>query len=97
MIAMEEKILEKLTRIENLIAIGMKDALNSKEAAMLLGISYQGIIQMTHNKRLPHYKQGKRLYFSRKELEGWMLSNKIKTKEEIELEASKYLIRKKRV
>lgn len=94
---MEEKILEKLASIETLISIGLKDALNSKEAAVMLGISYLSLIQMTHAKKVPHYKQGKKLYFSRKELEGWMLSNRVKTKEEIELEASKYVMKKKRV
>lgn len=94
---MDEKILEKLASIETLIAIGLKDALNSKEAAIMLGINYLSLIQMTHAKKVPHYKQGKKLYFSRKELEGWMLSNRIKTKEEIELEASKYVIKKKRI
>ena len=94
---MEEKILEKLASIETLISIGLKDALNSREAAILLGINYLSLIQMTHAKKVPHYKQGKKLYFSRKELEGWMLSNRVKTKEEIELEASKYVMKKKRV
>ncbi len=45
---------------------------------------------------IPHSKQGKKVYFDLNEIDKWLLSNKIKTVEELEKEARDYLKNKRR-
>jgi hypothetical protein len=52
---------------------------------------------MTSTGLIPSYKpNGKKLYFNRKELDLWLLSNKQFTKEEIEQQAADFLFKKGR-
>jgi hypothetical protein len=47
---------------------------------------------------VPCYKpNGKKIYFNRKELDEWLLSNKQSSQEEIEQQAANYLINKGRI
>lgn len=102
-----EIILDKLNRIETLIesldftvidSIEMpktKNVLNIKELAEFCGISQSCIYKKTSEKTIPHYKNGKRLFFKTEEIEKWMLSTKITTKQEIETIANKYIAKRR--
>ena len=46
---------------------------------------------MTHCDTIPHYKNGKRLYFKKEEIDEWIFSKRIKTRDDIENEAMEYL------
>jgi len=88
-----ENIFEKLTTIENLLKGQTEKPLTHEEAADYLGFSKSHLYKLTSANKIPHYKpQGKRLYFTRSELDTWLLRNPIKTTADIEEEANDYIV-----
>ncbi len=63
------------------------------EAAEFLRVSKSCLYKKTSQKQIPYYKPPgcKRIYFRKKELEEWLLSNKVKTVAELELNTENYL------
>ena len=57
-----------------------KQVLTVSEATEFLSISRSHLYKLTSTKRIPHSKQGKRLYFDRAQLEHWLVSNPIDLK-----------------
>jgi excisionase family DNA binding protein len=101
-----EQIIAKLDIItimlERLIAnrkpeyeAGKNGYVDIKEAAELLFLAKPTVYGLVSRMEIPHYKRGKRLYFSRKELEKWLEEGKRKTRKEIEQEAINYLYTRK--
>lgn len=90
----KEKLLP-LTRMEKVTLVIGKTILTMDEAILFLGLSKSAIYKKTSSNNLPHYKQGKKLYFKKSELEDWMLSNAVKTLEQIEEEAASFIHLKK--
>lgn len=91
-----EVINKRLARIETLL-ISQKTVLNLDEVAELTGLSKSHIYRLTSQGLIPHFKpNGKQNYFSRFEIESWLLRNPIKTKEAIEKEALTYVTLHKR-
>jgi excisionase family DNA binding protein len=87
---------QRLDRIEKLL-IGNKKVLTFDEAAIFLNFSKSNLYKLTSTSKIPHYKpNGKRIYFNTEELEIWLLSNRIKTDNEIEEEANNYLLTHKK-
>lgn len=75
-----------------------KEVLNFNEAAIYLEVSHSHLYKMTSTSVVPcHKPNGKKIYFSRKELDSWLLSNRQSSQEEIEQQAANYLIKKGRV
>jgi excisionase family DNA binding protein len=64
------------------------------EAAQYLGVSKSYMYKLTHKRAIPYSKFGKRAIFYTKELDEWIKQNaiRIKTREEIEREASEYIM-----
>jgi len=87
-----KKQAEKLENIEGLLNIS-KAVLNLDEVCTLTGLSKSHIYKLTCWGRIPHYKQAKHLFFDRLEVEDWLKSNRIKTSDEMDQEASKYVIK----
>ena len=85
---------ERLSNIENLLSF-QKIVLNINEVSKLTGLSKSTIYKMTCSGMIPHYKKAKHLYFDRIEIENWLKSNRIKTSDEIDREASTYVTLKK--
>lgn len=84
--SIRELIDEKLTNI----ALAQKPFLTTKELAKYLGLTEAYIRKMTHNREIPHYKpMGKNLYFSREEIDEWVLQSRVQTAEEIRAEAKR--------
>ena len=89
-----EKI-EKLLFDQNLLK---KDVLNIIEASNYLDISTSHLYKLTSTCSIPFYKpNGKKIYFNRKELDKWLLSNRQKSIDEIENEVDDYLIKKGKI
>ena len=82
------EIEERLERIEKLLTINGKEALTAAEVALLLNVTEGRIRCLASKRELPFYKSGGRTYFSRTEIEKWMLKDRIPTKEEIMSQAS---------
>ena len=98
---MDEKIFEKLECIERMLieqSLLKKEVLNFTEAAVYLEVSHSHLYKLTSSGAIPAYKpNGKKLYFNRKELDTWLLSNKQVSTGELEEQANEYLMKKGRV
>jgi excisionase family DNA binding protein len=96
-----EYIIQKLDSIERMLTeqnMLKKEVLSFNEAAIYLEVSHSHLYKMTSTGVIPSYKpNGKKLYFNRKELDSWLLSNRQSSQEEIEQQAANYLIKKGRV
>lgn len=97
---MEMKILSELIELKSMVMqsnINQKEALTLSETAMYLSLSESYLYQMVSKGQIPHYKpNGKKLYFSRKELDRWLLSNKSISRGEIQEMVDNFSINKKR-
>ena len=95
---MNKIIFEKLEHLENMLSgqtMLKKEVLNFNEAALYLDMSHSHLYKLTSKGAIPAYKpNGKKLYFNREELNNWLLSNKLTTKDEIDTLADSYLIKK---
>jgi excisionase family DNA binding protein len=88
---------ERLRNIESLL-LTQKTVLNFDEVAAYTGLSKSYLYKLTSTGGIPCYKpQGKQIYCSRIELDGWLLQNRKATKDEIESEASTFVTLKKGV
>lgn len=72
-----------------------KEIVDVLEAAQITGLARQTIYALTSRRGIPHFKRGKKLWFRRSELLGWMLDNKRKTVDEVQKEAETTLNLKK--
>lgn len=92
---MEEDAMKILTarldRIEQLTLIGAKNTLNLEEAALYTGFSTGHLYRLTSSRAIPHYKQSRKLYFSKAELDKWMQEHPVATKADIESRAATYV------
>ncbi len=59
-------------------------------AIQITGLAKPTIYGLVSERKMPHSKQGKRLYFSRQELTEWIKNGKRKTHSEIAIEAANY-------
>ena len=87
----DPEIKEQLDRIEQYSLIAAKNVLNIQEAAIILGMTVEGVRYNARNNILPYYKPNvNRLYFKKSELEEWMTQNRRKSMEELKSEAEAY-------
>jgi len=94
---MEEMILQKLERLETLLLVSGKEALTLDEVAVYTGLSKSYIYKLSSTGGIPCYKpRAKMLYFNRQEIDQWLLQKRIKTKAEIEEEATTYIVLNKK-
>jgi excisionase family DNA binding protein len=96
----EHVIIEKLDNIEKMLSeqnLLKKEVLNFSEACQYLDISESHLYKLTSRKQVPHFcPQGKKLYFNRKELDQWLQTNRKNTTEEVEREATDYILNNRR-
>jgi len=87
---------EKLESIERLL-LGQKNVLTFDEGCEFTGLSKTYMYKLTHQNKIPFFKpHGKNIYFSREELERWLMQNSVKTKEQIDQEATNYVMTRHR-
>jgi len=90
------KLYKKLRKIEKLLLKQELTTLSLKKAVRYTGFSKSHLYKLTHGQRIPHYKpQGKMVYFLKNDLDDFLISNRIATKEEIAEKAKEYLKIKK--
>ena len=68
-----------------------EDLITIQQAATFLKLSVHTIYGLVSRVDIPSMKKGKRLYFSKQELNGWIKTGKKKTVAEIESEADNFL------
>jgi len=93
-------LLEELLRIKQQIEqqnIVSKVILTLPEAAKYLTLSEGYLYQLVSKGVIPCYKpNGKKLYFSRQELDDWVMNNKKQSRDEIRQSAEDFLVTSKR-
>ena len=73
-----------------------KNILSFEEVCAFLNFSKSYLYKLTSTCAIPHFKpSGKMVYFEREELEKWLRQNPVKTKDQIEMEASSYILKKR--
>ena len=82
----------RLNRIERLTLIGAKAVLDLDDAVLFTGFSKGHLYRLTSERQIPHYKKIRKLYFKKTELEAWMLEDKVQTAEDIESQATTYVV-----
>lgn len=86
------EIREQLNRIEGGL-LSQKTVLTFDEVVRFTGLSKSYLYKLTSTNRIPHYKpHGKQIYFERQQVETWLLKNPIKTNQEIEQEATNFVV-----
>ncbi len=88
-----QSVEQRLDTIERLLR-GQKPVLTFEEGCEFTGLSKSYMYKLTHRNKIPYFKpHGKNIYFSREELEKWLLKNPVKTAEAVEQEAANYVAR----
>ena len=87
---------QRLANIESLL-LGTKTVLTFNQAAQYCGLSRSYLYKLTSAGLVPHYKPaGKMLYFSKAELDTWLLKGAVKTANMVESEAINHVVLKKK-
>ena len=73
-----------------------EDNIGIDEVAAILQLSRQTIYTKTHKKIIPYRKEGKKLLFSRKEIEEYLSDRKVKTIKEEFVEAEGFVAKQMR-
>lgn len=85
---MSDAVLARLENIEKALTQGDRP-LAFKEAAQYLNCSPSYLYKLTHRRQVPCFKPlGKKLFFKRGDLENFLLQNPVKTRAQIEQEAT---------
>jgi excisionase family DNA binding protein len=105
-----EIIIEKLDNIETLLKqifntrngseiplSNTNEIMNLEQLAMYVNQSKSAMYKQTANRTIPFYKNGKRVYFKKSEIDAWLTKNKISTADEIEEKALNYIIKRGKV
>ena len=74
--------------------VTITEVLNLNQAAEYVSLSKSAIYKKTSERNIPHFKNGKKLYFKRSELDDWLTGLKISTNAEIEKQADDYIMKK---
>lgn len=81
-------IITRLDSIEALLQGYNSKPLGLEEAATYLHVSKSYLYKLTSTNRIPYYKpSGKLVFFDKRELDQWILQNRVKPQSEIEAES----------
>lgn len=68
-----------------------EDPITIQQAADFIKLSVSTLYMLVSRSQIPYMKKGKRLYFSKKELNEWIKTGRKKTIAEMDIEADGYL------
>lgn len=75
-----EKIIKRISALEDQIFSGPVKPMNLIETAEYLGLSPSYIYKLTYKKLIPHYKPtGKRIFFFKREIDEWIVKSSVDT------------------
>ena len=84
-------IIEKLTNLEKLIIGTSKQIFTVDDVVNYTGFSKSYVYKLVHNNILPYSKPNNRtLFFTKSEIDEWLLQNKSKSISQLEKEALSY-------
>ncbi|MBR3794197.1 MAG: helix-turn-helix domain-containing protein [Alistipes sp.] len=92
-----ETILKELQEIKRYTLLQAKQVLDMDDAVLLTGLSKSRLYTLTSQNKIPFHKspEGRNIYFSREELNDWMLSRSFESGISIEKKAMEYCRNKK--
>ncbi len=90
-----EKIEQTLQRLETMLIIGMKNVLDVRETASMLGVTPDHVRHLVSDRAIPHYKKGARVFFRKSEIEEWQLDTRIPTHTELQRQAATHIATKR--
>lgn len=92
-----DALLKELQEIKRYTLLSAKQVLDIDDASLLTGLSKSRLYTLTSQNKIPFHKspEGRSLYFSRDELNEWMLSRHFESGSELEQKAKEYCRRKK--
>lgn len=94
----QKEILKKLENIEKLLTEQKGKPLTFEEACNYLNVSKSHLYKLTSSGMIPHYKpNGKMVYFSKAELDEWIMQNPVRTKSEINKMSDEYILKNARI
>ena len=80
-----DEILEHLKQIKAILETHVDEPMTFDEACKFLDCSKSCLYKLTSKNLIPHYKpNGKKIFFSRHQLCGWIKRNPVKTVSEID-------------
>ena len=86
-----QMILEKLNRLERLLVDSTKQIFNVDDLINYTGFTRSYIYKLVHKNVIPYSKpNGKILFFSKSEIDAWLLQNKSQSVSQIEKQALDY-------
>lgn len=90
----ELDIKKEFEELKKLTLLGAKKALTMTDAALLTGLSKSHLYKLVCAKEIPYYKSqgGKLTYFDKSELEAWLLKHRVPTHQEIDQQATTYVV-----
>jgi len=91
-----EQLTDALAAIRQATLIGTKDTLTIDECAMLTGYSVSRLYYFTSHRLVPHFRKGKSLFFSKREVEAWLRENPVPATGDIEALAEAHTTTHKR-
>lgn len=68
-----------------------KNRLTFEQGCEYTGYAPSYMYKLTSARKIPHYKRGRNIIFLASELETWLLSNPVKTSDQLNTEASTYV------
>jgi predicted DNA-binding transcriptional regulator AlpA len=88
----EKKLSELSAKVEKPTIVSQeREIMSLNSVDEFLELSKSAVYKLTSTRGIAHFKQGKRLYFRKIEIDNWASENRIKTMKEIELEAAEYI------
>jgi excisionase family DNA binding protein len=88
-------ILKKLDSIQALLKDSSDEVYTFEKTRLYLAVSASYLYKLTSQNQIPHSKpNGKKLYFSKNELDTWLKRNPVKTIEQMESFSSDYIVQK---
>lgn len=84
-------LMTQLEEIKKATLLGSKDTLTISECSMLTGLSVKTLYKYTSRRMIPFSKRGKIVFFSKKQVEDWLMAYTVPTNEKIEQQATTYV------
>ena len=90
-----EQKLDVIEQSVQMAGLATKEVLTFDEASQFTGLSKSYLYKLTSWKQVPHFKPtGKLCFFSRTELQVWLLQNRVSTIDEITSRALNFTMKK---
>ncbi|MCI6672396.1 MAG: helix-turn-helix domain-containing protein [Prevotella sp.] len=87
----KNEVLKQLEAIRLTTILSAKEVLTTEECAMMLGWSQNTLYMYTSQKKIPHYRRGRSVYFSKREVENWIKGERVDTDEHIRNKAVTFI------